>query len=78
MITGREEYEWLVPSGDLGNAHVFAVNVRLSLCLKFERVLEGDIDWGRQVLRRGEPRRARCFRCEHLVGKFPKMREVTP
>lgn len=76
MITGREEYEWLVPAGDFGHAHVFVLRVRLSLCLKVERVLEGDVDYQRQVLRRGEPQRRRCHRCEDLLRKFPKMREA--
>lgn len=77
MITGREQYEWLVPVANYGQAHAFCLGARLSMCTQQERWPLGQVGWEREELKRGEPRRARCIRCTRLLQGFPNMTELS-
>jgi len=77
VITGRETYEWLIPSDHFGHAHAFPQTRRLSFCGRFERQIIGEPDWVREALLRGEPRRARCPRCLQLIERFPQLQELS-
>lgn len=68
-MTRSARYEWLVPVGHFGNAHAFVLGERLSVCIRHERWPYGQVGWEFEHLLRGEPRRARCLRCQQLIGE---------